>query len=139
MKIEKILACIAAGLVILCAIVYFTLPKQGEQIYIPSTQTVPEGVEIPEGYKLVDNYTDVYYVETEDGIKYYWLVQFSDGSYGWQEVDENGNIVFPNREAEPEETIQEETELTESVTEPSASEDTYQKTENTEATSAPIE
>lgn len=139
MKIEKILACIAAGLVILCTIVYFTLPKQGEQIYIPSTQTVPEGVEIPEGYKLVDNYTDVYYVETEDGIKYYWLVQFSDGSYGWQEVDENGNIVFPNREAEPEETIQEETELTEPITEPSASEDTYQKTENTEATSAPIE
>lgn len=134
MKIEKILACIAVGLVILCAIVYFTLPKQGEQIYIPFTQTVPEGVEIPEGCKLVDNYTDVYYVETEDGIKYYWLVRFSDGSYGWQEVDENGNIVFPNREPAPEETTQEE-----SVTEPSASEDTDQKTENTEATSAPTE
>lgn len=139
MKIEKILACIAAGLVILCAIVYFTLPKQGEQIYIPSTQTVPEGVEIPEGYKLVDNYTDVYYVETEDGIKYYWLVRFSDGSYGWQEVDENGNIVFPNRESEPEETTQEETELTEPVTEPSASENTNPKKENSQATSAPIE
>ena len=42
MKIEKILACVVAGLFILCAIVYFTLPEQGEQIYIPGTQSVPE-------------------------------------------------------------------------------------------------
>ena len=112
MKIEKILACVAIALVILCAIVYFTLPEQGEQIYIPYTQSVPEGVKIPDGYKLVDNYTDVYYVETEEGIKYYWLVQFSDGSYGWQEVDENGNIVFPNRETETETTAPEETTST---------------------------
>ncbi len=98
MKTEKILACIAVGLVILCVIAYFTLPEQGEQIYIPSVESVPEGLEIPDGYKLVDNYTDVYYVETEDGVKYYWLVRFNDGSYGWQEVDKDGNLVFPNRE-----------------------------------------
>lgn len=58
MKIEKILACVVIGLIILCGIVYFTLPKQGEQIYIPSVESVPEGIEIPEGYKLVDNYPD---------------------------------------------------------------------------------
>lgn len=133
MKIEKILACVVAGLIILCAIVYFTLPEQGEQIYIPSTQTVPEGVKIPEGYKLVDNYTDVYYLETEDGIKYYWLVQFSDGSYGWQEVDENGNIVFPNRETEPEETSLEETEPSETISESTTSADTTEATDVTEA------
>lgn len=120
MKTEKILTCIVVALIVLCIIVYFTLPEQGEQIYIPSVESLPEGVEIPEGYKLVDNYTDVYYVETENDIRYYWLVQFSDGSYGWQEVDENGNIVFPNRETEssgtesvdtaPEDTVAEESE-----------------------------
>lgn len=139
MKIEKILACVVIALVILCAIVYFTLPEQGEQIYIPGTQSVPEGVEIPDGYKLVDNYTDVYYVETEDGIKYYWLVQFSDGTYGWQEVDENGNIVFPNRETEPEETAPEETVPSESETETTAPEETTGATENTETTETPAE
>lgn len=139
MKIEKILACVVAGLVILCVIVYITLPEQGEQVYIPGTQSVPEGVEIPDGYKLVDNYTDVYYVETEDGIKYYWLVQFSDGSYGWQEVDENGNIVFPNREAEPEETTPEETTPPETETETTAPEETTGATENTETTETPVE
>ena len=139
MKIEKILACVVAGLVILCAIVYFTLPEQGEQIYIPRTQSVPEGVEIPDGYKLVDNYTDDYYVETDDGIKYYWLVQFSDGTYGWQEVDENGNIVFPNRETEPEETAPEETVPSESETETTAPEETTDVTENSETTEAPTE
>ena len=134
MKIEKILICVLVGLILLCGIVYFTLPEQGEQIYIPATQSVPEGVEIPDGYKLVDNYTDVYYVETEEGIKYYWLVQFSDGTYGWQEVDENGNIVFPNRETEPEETIPEETTPTE--TETTVPEET---TEDTESTSTTVE
>lgn len=109
MKTEKILACITAALIILCVIVYLTLPEQGEQVYIPAVESVPEGIEIPEGYKLVDNYTDVYYVETENGIKYYWLVQFSDGTYGWQEVDKNGNIIFPNREVEPSETESTET------------------------------
>lgn len=127
MKIEKILACVVIGLIILCGIVYFTLPKQGEQIYIPSVESVPEGIEIPEGYKLVDNYTDVYYTETDDGIKYYWLVQFSDGSYGWQEVDENGNIVFPNRESEP----------SEPATEPTTSENTTENTEVTESVPKP--
>ena len=135
MKIEKILACVAIGLFILCAIVYFTLPEQGEQIYIPSIESVPEGVEIPEGYKLVDNYTDVYYVETEDGIRYYWLVQFSDGSYGWQEVDANGNIVFPNRESEPEETVPKETEPSETTTEPTVQEDTTEPTGETSESS----
>lgn len=132
MKIEKILAYVAIALVILCSIVYFTLPEQGEQIYIPSTQSVPEGVKIPDGYKLVDNYSDVYYVETEEGIKYYWLVQFSDGSYGWQEVDENGNIVFPNRETEPEETIPEETLPPETETKTTEPEETTSATENEE-------
>ena len=139
MKTEKILACVAVALVILCSIVYFTLPEQGEQIYIPSTQSVPEGVKIPDGYMLVDNYTDVYYVETEEGIKYYWLVQFSDGSYGWQEVDENGNIVFPNRETEPEETIPEETLPPETETETTAPEETTSTIENTESTETPAE
>ena len=139
MKIEKILACVVAGLFILCAIVYFTLPEQGEQIYIPGTQSVPEGIEIPDGYKLVDNYTDVYYVETDDGIKYYWLVQFSDGTYGWQEVDENGNIVFPNRETEPAETAPEETVSSESEAEITAPEETTDVTENSETTEAPTE
>lgn len=136
MKIEKILICVLVGLILLCGIVYFTLPEQGEQIYIPATQSVPEGVEIPDGYKLVDNYTDVYYVESEEGIKYYWLVQFSDGTYGWQEVDENGNIVFPNRETEPEEAIPEETTPTETETEMTVPEET---TEITEPTSTPAE
>ena len=139
MKIEKILACVVAGLFILCAIVYFTLPEQGEQIYIPGTQSVPEGIEIPDGYKLVDNYTDVYYVETEDGIKYYWLVQFSDGSYGWQQVDEYGNIVFPNRETVPEETMPEETTSSEAGTETTVSEETTGATENAETTEVPTE
>ncbi len=133
MKIEKILACVVAGLIILCAIVYFTLPEQGEQIYIPAVESVPEGVEIPEGYKLVDNYTDVYYVETENGIRYYWLVQFNDGSYGWQEVDENGNIVFPNRETEPEETSPEVSEPSETISESTTSADTTEVTDVTEA------
>ena len=48
----------------------------------------------------MDNYSNVYYTETEDGYRYLWLVQFSDGSYGWQEVDENGNLIFPNRGTE---------------------------------------
>ena len=134
MKIEKILICVLVGLILLCGIVYFTLPEQGEQIYIPATQTVPDGVEIPDGYKLVDNYTDVYYVQTEEGIKFYWLVQFSDGTYGWQEVDENGNIVFPNRETELEETVPKETTPTEIET--TVPEET---TETTEPTSTPAE
>ena len=130
MKLEKILACVLAALIVLCVIVYFTLPEQGEQIYIPPAEHMPENVEIPEGYQLVDNYTDVYFVEEEDGIHYYWLVKFNDGSYGWQEVDENGNIIFPNRESkpteeptdteptekentEPEATVPEETETSE--------------------------
>lgn len=121
MKIEKVLGCVLAVLVVLCAIVYFTLPEQGEQIYIPPVKdTLPEGVEIPDGFLPVENFNDVYYVETEDGIRYYLLVQFTDGSYGWQEVDENGNFVLPNRESEPTESIPEQTdpEPTEEPTDP---------------------
>lgn len=125
MKAEKVLLCIAAVLIILCGIVYFTLPEQGEQIYIPSSvQPTPEGFEIPEGYKLVDNFSDVYYVETDEGITYYWLVQFSDGIYGWQEVDKDGNIVFPNREPEPEVTEPRESTLIETETETTTPEET---------------
>lgn len=97
MKIEKIAAGVLGLLVAVFFIIYFTLPEQGEQIYIPQETSVPEEIEIPEGYQRVDNYSDVYYTETEDGYRYLWLVQFSDGSYGWQEVDENGNLIFPNR------------------------------------------
>ena len=136
MKIEKLLACVIVSLIVLCGIVYFTLPEQGEQIYIPAAQSVPEGVEIPEDYNLVDNYTDVYYVETEDGIRYYRLVQFSDGTYSWQEVDENGNIVFPNRETESDDTVPGETESSEATTEPTMSEET---TDVPETTAAPME
>lgn len=101
MKTEKILVCVLAGLIVICAIVYFTLPEQGEQIYIPPVQSAPENVVIPDGYKPVDNFTDVYYVETQDGYRYYWLVKFEDGSYGWQEVDKDGKIILANRETEP--------------------------------------
>lgn len=139
MKIEKILACVVAALVILCVIVYFTLPEQGEQIYIPGTQSVPEGFQIPDGYKLVDSYTDVYYVETEDGIKYYWLVQFSDGTYGWQEVDENGNIVFPNRETESEEIVPNETTPSETELETTTPVEATGEAENTGTTVSPAE
>lgn len=143
MRIEKILGCVAAILIILCSIVYLTLPEQGEQVYIPSKQLIPEDVEIPEGYKLVENYTDVYYVESDEGIKYFWLVQFSDGSYGWQEVDENGNIVFPNRETEPEQTLPNESEPTEPETdpdsEPTNSEETNPDTEPSESEEIPLE
>ncbi|GEM_PF-2435550 len=100
MKIEKIAAGVLGLLVAVFFIIYFTLPEQGEQIYIPQKTSVPEEIEIPEGYQRVDNYSDVYYTETEDGYRYLWLVQFSDGSYGWQEVDENGNLIFPNRGTE---------------------------------------
>lgn len=101
MKIEKILMCVLGLLFILCGVVYFTLPEQGEQIYIPPVQNIPAEVEIPDGYKLVENFNDVYYVETENGIRYYWLMKFENGTYGWQEVDKDGNIIFPNRETEP--------------------------------------
>ena len=100
MKIEKIAAGVLGLLVAVFFIIYFTLPEQGEQIYLPQETSVPEEIEIPEGYQRVDNYSDVYYTETEDGYRYLWLVQFSDGSYGWQEVDENGNLIFPNRGTE---------------------------------------
>ena len=100
MKIEKIAAGGLGLLVAVFFIIYFTLPEQGEQIYIPQETSVPEEIEIPEGYQRVDNYSDVYYTEMEDGYRYLWLVQFSDGSYGWQEVDENGNLIFPNRGTE---------------------------------------
>ena len=100
MKIEKIAAGVLGLLVAVFFIIYFTLPEQGEQIYIPQKTSVPEEIEIPEGYQRVDNYSNVYYTETEDGYRYLWLVQFSDGSYGWQEVDENGNLIFPNRGTE---------------------------------------
>ena len=100
MKIEKIAAGVLGLLVAVFFIIYFTLPEQGEQIYIPQETSVPEEIEIPEGYQRVDNYSNVYYTETEDGYRYLWLVQFSDGSYGWQEVDENGNLIFPNRGTE---------------------------------------
>ena len=115
----------------ICAVVYLTLPKRGEQVYIPPAEhTVPDGVEIPEGYKLVDNYTDVYYSEQEDGIHYYWLVKFSDGSYGWQEVDKDGNIIFPNHgsEAEQSESTGDETTNNESA------ESTPENTENSTVT-----
>lgn len=113
MKNEKICAGILLLLVVLFCVVYFTLPKQGEQIYIPQeTNSVTPPIEIPDGYKLVDNYSDVYYVETEDGYRFFWLVQFSDGSYGWQEVDENGNIILPGHSGAAE-TTPETTEHTE--------------------------
>jgi len=117
MKTEKILAVVLVLLIILSVVVYLTLPEQGEQIYIPQVDSLPENVVIPEGYKPVDNFTDVYYVETEDGIRYYWLVAFSDGTYGWQEIDKDGNIIFPNRE--PESTEPTETEGSTETTEPS--------------------
>ena len=87
MKIEKILACVLGALLILCGVVYFTLPELGEQIYIPPVQSIPKEVEIPDGYKLVENFTDVYYVETENGMRYYWLMKFENGRYGWLEAD----------------------------------------------------
>ena len=97
MKVEKICAVVLGLLIAAFCIVYATLPEDGEQIYIPQETAVPEGVEIPEGYRPVDNFTDVYYLETEDGYRYFWLCQFSDGSYGWQEVDKDGKLIFPNR------------------------------------------
>ncbi len=120
MKIEKILACVLMALFVLCGIVYFSLPEQGEQIYIPPVQSTPTEVEIPEGYKLVDNFNDVYYVETENGIRYFWLMKFENGTYGWQEVDKDGNIILPNRETEPSEptTSTETTEETVPTIEP---------------------
>lgn len=120
MKVEKICVGILLLLVTLFCVVYFTLPKQGEQIYIPQeTSSVTPPIEIPEGYKLVDNYSDVYYIETEEGYRYFWLVQFSDGSYGWQEVDENGNIILPGHSGTSETASEasEQPETTE-VTEP---------------------
>lgn len=107
--------------------VYLTLPQSGEQIYIPPAEhTLPSGVEIPEGYKLVDNYTDVYYSEQEDGIHYYWLVKFSDGTYGWQEVDKDGNIIFPNHSSEPEQTENTSDESSDEVTTESTDSETTQ-------------
>lgn len=104
MKIEKICAGILLLLVTLFCVVYFTLPEQGEQIFIPQETIVAPPIEIPDGYHLVDNYSDVYYIETDEGYRYFWLVQFSDGSYGWQEVDENGNIILPGRGGSAEST-----------------------------------
>lgn len=94
MKVEKILACVLAGLLLLCVIVYLTLPEQGEQIYIPPVQSTPEEVDIPDGYKPVENFNDVYYVETEDGIRYFWLMKFENGTYGWQEVLSLGKRLY---------------------------------------------
>lgn len=127
MKIEKMLGITLSVLVVICAVVYLTLPKRGEQVYIPPAEhTVPDGVEIPEGYKLVDNYTDVYYSEQEDGIHYYWLVKFSDGTYGWQEVDKDGNIIFPNHSSEPEQTENISDESSDEVTTESSDSKTTQ-------------
>ena len=108
MKVEKIAAGVLTLLVAVFLIVYFTLPEWGEQVYIPQETSMPEGVEIPEGYQLVDNFTDVYYIKTEDGYRYLWLVQFSDGSYGWQEVDKDGNLIFPGRGEESMESEEKE-------------------------------
>ncbi len=126
MKVEKILACVLAGLLLLCVIVYLTLPEQGEQIYIPPVQSTPEEVDIPDGYKPVENFNDVYYVETEDGIRYFWLMKFENGTYGWQEVDKDGNVIFPNRETE---STTETVPTTE--TEPTESTDTSETSEET--------
>ena len=69
MKLEKILGIALIALIVICFIVYLTLPQSGEQIYIPPAEhTLPSGVEIPAGYKLVDNYTDVYYSEQEEAF-----------------------------------------------------------------------
>lgn len=134
MKIEKICAGILLLLVVLFCVVYFTLPEQGEQIYIPQeTSSVTPPIEIPDGYKLVDNYSDVYYVETENGYRFFWLVQFSDGSYGWQELDENGNIILPGHSG-AEEVSPKTTEQTEQM---EASEQTDTPEPSQEATSAP--
>ena len=127
MKLEKILGIAIIALIVICFIVYLTLPQSGEQIYIPPAKhTLPSGVEIPEGSKLVDNYTDVYYSELEDGIHYYWLVKFSDGTYGWQEVDKDGNIIFPNHSSEPEQTENISDESSDEVTTESSDSKTTQ-------------
>lgn len=121
MKAEKILAVVLAVLIILAVIVYVTLPEGGEQVYIPPSENLPAEVEIPEGYKPVENFTDVYYLETENGIRYFWLVQMSDGTYAWQEVDKDGKLILPGHSEPP-------------VTETTAPEKTTDPTETTEPT-----
>ena len=103
----------------------FLSQEDGEDVYVRSS-ALPSGVEIPAGYKLVDNYTDVYYSEQEDGIHYYWLVKFSDGTYGWQEVDKDGNIIFPNHSSEPEQTENTSDESSDEVTTESTDSETTQ-------------
>lgn len=117
MKAEKILAVVLAALIVLAVIVYVTLPEDGEQVYIPPSESLPDEVEIPEGYKPVENFTDIYYLETENGIRYFWLVQMSDGSYAWQEVDKDGNLILPGRDNTS--TVP-ETSVPEKTTEPAA-------------------
>ncbi len=121
MKIEKICVGILLLQITLFCVVYFTLPEQGEQIYIPQETSVTPPIEIPDGYHLVDNYSDVYYIETENGYRYFWLVQFSDGSFGWQEVDENGNIILPGHSI-PAETTPEPSEHPETTEAPDPTE-----------------
>lgn len=117
MKTEKILAAILVVLIVLAVIVYVTLPEDGEQVYIPPSESLPDEVEIPEGYKPVENFTDIYYLETENGIRYFWLVQMSDGSYAWQEVDKDGNLILPGRN---DTSTVPETSASEETTEPVA-------------------
>ncbi len=134
MKLEKILILAVILIVIISGIVYFTLPEVGERVFIPQiTEEVPDEVVIPEGYKKVDNFDDVYYLETENGIRFFWLVKYTDGTYGWQEVDKDGNLIFPgdNEETKPTESSQstESTTPTESST--PATETTEPTTETT--------
>ncbi len=121
MKIEKICVGILLLQITLFCVVYFTLPEQGEQIYIPQETSVTPPIEIPDGYHLVGHYSDVYYIETENVYRYFWLFQFSDGSFGWQEFDENGNIILPGHSI-PAETTPEPSEHPETTEAPDPTE-----------------
>ena len=53
MKLEKILGIALIALIVICFIVYLTLPQSGEQIYIPPAEhTLPSGVEYRRGTSL---------------------------------------------------------------------------------------
>ncbi len=133
MKLEKILISIIALVILVSLIVYFTLPEQGERVYIPkASEELPAQIEIPEGYKKVDNFDDVYYIETDNGYRFFWLVEFQDGTYGWQEVDKDGNIIFPEDASDKTENSSDVTGS--NITESSQpTESTVDSTSNTES------
>ncbi len=133
MKLEKFLILAIVLIAIISGIVYFTLPEAGERVFIPQiTEDIPDEIVIPEGYKKVDNFDDVYYLETEDGIRFFWLVKYTDGTYGWQEVDKDGNLIVPGH---TEETTPEESSEPTETTEPTES--SAPQSESTESTSEP--